>query len=143
VADVLSARQRSYCMSRIRGRDTTPELILRRLLWRAGFRYRLKSSLPGRPDIVFAGARVAVFIDGCFWHSCPEHATAPATRRAFWRKKLARNRERDSTVNRLLSADGWHVVRIWEHELKVDPSRVARRIGSTVRRRRLPKKQGP
>lgn len=81
--------------------------------WRRG------SRLPGRPDFVFARARVAVFVDGCFWHGCPRHATWPKTNAAFWREKILTNRRRDRAVNRLLKKSGWRVLRIWQHALRV------------------------
>ena len=79
--------------------------------WRRG------STLPGKPDFVFPRLRLAVFVNGCFWHGCPRHATQPKNNAAFWRAKLARNRARDREVGRLLRARGWRVARIWEHEL--------------------------
>jgi DNA mismatch endonuclease, patch repair protein len=116
-------------MSRIRGRDTGPELELRRRLWRLGFRYRLGGGgLPGRPDIVFPRRHLAVFVDGCFWHSCPRHRVWPKTRAGFWRSKLQANQRRDLQVTRRLRASGWRVVRIWEHELGSTPRRALRRV---------------
>src|SRR5689334_7727114 len=98
---------RSENMARIRGRDTRPELAIRSRVHRTGLRYRVHTriSLGGstvRPDLVFARARVAVFVDGCFWHVCPEHATWPATNAAWWREKLARNQARDRAVDAML-----------------------------------------
>ena len=85
MADVLTKKQRSRCMSAIRGRDTKPEILLRKALWYKGYRYRLKNRLPGKPDIAFPTERLAVFVDGCFWHGCPEHYKKPSTHAAFWR----------------------------------------------------------
>ncbi|WP_331956325.1 DNA mismatch endonuclease Vsr [Pengzhenrongella sp.] len=106
-------------MSRQRRRDTAPELRLRRELHRRGLRFGVDRALPGLPrrraDIVFSRARIAVFVDGCFWHSCPEHATHPASNADWWCEKLARNVARDrETDERLTSAD-WTVLRFWEH----------------------------
>jgi len=115
--DVLTAAQRSFCMSRNRGRDTSPEVVLRHACWALGLRFRLASKLVGRPDFVFVGPRVAVFVDGCFWHGCPEHYQAPATRAAFWRSKIEANKRRDAVVNAELSAAGWKVLRFWEHQI--------------------------
>lgn len=75
--DVLTRTERSYCMSRIRSRDTKPEVMLRRTLWQRGLRYRIHSDLPGRPDIVFPSRKIVIFVDGCFWHRCPQHWKAP------------------------------------------------------------------
>lgn len=117
MADVLSPAQRAYCMSRIRGRDTGPELRLRKALWQQGFRHRLKSRLPGRPDLVYSGLKTVIFVDGCFWHRCPVHYRPPTTRAAFWRDKIAANVERDRRNTALLEAQGWFVIRVWEHEI--------------------------
>ncbi len=102
--DVLTSRQRSYCMSRIRGHDTLPEIRLRKALWRLGIRYRLKSSLPGRPDLVISRLNAAVFVDVCFWHSCPLHSVIPKSNSDFWKRKLSANGERDVHVAAKLSA---------------------------------------
>lgn len=122
-------------MSRIRHRDTACEMAVRRELHRRGRRYFVQRAvLPGRrrADLVFPRAKVAVYVDGCFWHSCPEHATKPKTNAAWWRDKLARNVERDRKTDRDLGDAGWAVVRIWEHE---DPSAAADRIESLLRKR--------
>lgn len=112
------ALSRSEQMSRIRGKDTSPERILRSALWRAGLRFRLQARTPyGRPDVVFLKARVAVFIDGCFWHGCPAHYVRPRTRNEFWSSKLLENVERDRRQTLQLEAEGWRVCRLWEHEI--------------------------
>lgn len=118
MTDVLTEGQRSYCMSRIRGRDTKPEVTLRKALWGMGFRYRLKSKLPGKPDLVFPRYRTVVFIDGCFWHKCPVHFQMPKKNRQFWEDKISANVERDERVVKELTDQGWKVVRIWEHQVK-------------------------
>ncbi|WP_336644848.1 very short patch repair endonuclease [Microbacterium sp. USHLN186] len=103
-----------------RRRDTRPELSVRRRLHARGWRYRvdfrLAPPLRVRADIVFTRVRVAVFIDGCFWHSCPTHATAPKANSHYWGPKLARNVERDRDTDRALADLGWRVLRFWEHE---------------------------
>jgi len=128
MADVHTRSQRSYNMSRIRGKDTKPELMLRKSLWAEGIRYRLKSKLPGRPDIVFPGQKVAVFLDGCFWHRCPEHFQKPKTRTDFWMKKISRNVNRDLEVNQELANVEWLVLRIWEHEILTDMTSAVSKI---------------
>jgi len=117
-------------MSRVRRSGTAPELALRRALWAAGLRYRLnmRHRLPGSPDILFVGARLAVFVDGCFWHGCPEHGTQPKTRADFWAQKIARNRARDVEDDARLRAEGWRVLRVWEHEVTADPSAIVERV---------------
>jgi DNA mismatch endonuclease, patch repair protein len=112
-----------------RGRDTAPERRLRELLHKRGLRYRVSTrplpSLRRTADIVFPKARVAVFVDGCYWHGCPDHHR-PATRNSeFWRSKIADNKRRDAETNRVLSEQGWTVVRCWEHE---DPVSVVDRV---------------
>lgn len=101
-------------------KGTTPELSLRHALWAAGLRYRLKvkDNLPGSPDLLFPGAKVAVFVDGCFWHGCPIHRTLPKTRTDFWKAKISRTRERDAQVDVELVKMGWQVVRLWEHQIR-------------------------
>ena len=114
-------------MSRIRGKNTKPELLLRSLLHRAGFRFRLHAGkLPGRPDIVLPKYRTVVFVHGCFWHrheGC-SNATMPKTRTDFWQEKFARTVERDLQKQRELEALGWRVLTVWECELRSSPERV-------------------
>ncbi len=118
---------RSENMARIRSRDTKPELLLRKALWAAGCRYRLYCDLPGRPDLAFLRKRLAVFVDGCFWHGCPVHYTAPRTREQFWKSKLEKNVRRDIAADEALISQGWRVIRIWQHDLK-DIDAVVRNI---------------
>jgi len=117
--DVLTSKQRKYCMSRIRSRgNRDTEIALMKLLRQHGVTgWRRHWSLFGRPDFVFPAHRVAVFVDGCFWHCCPRHSNIPAGNRPFWKTKLAANRARDKRVNRTLRKMGWRVIRIWEHDL--------------------------
>lgn len=135
MVDRLSEKTRSLLMGRVRQRGTAPELMLRKALWGAGLRYRLKSKtkLPGSPDILFPGARVAVFVDGCFWHGCPEHGTQPKTRPEFWAQKITRNRERDAEVDLKLTEMGWRVVRVWEHRIRFDVAECVADIRHTLR----------
>ncbi|MDP3803785.1 very short patch repair endonuclease [Brevundimonas sp.] len=119
--DVFTPEQRSAVMRAVKGRDTTPELAVRRILRAAGIGYRLGGrGLPGRPDLVMQGRRVAVFVHGCFWHGhdCPRGSREPKANAAYWRAKIARNRARDETSRRALEADGWRVVTVWECDMK-------------------------
>ncbi|SDI50197.1 T/G mismatch-specific endonuclease [Actinokineospora alba] len=120
-------------MSRQRARDTQTELALRRALHALGLRYRVhRRPLPAvrrEADIVFTRARVAVFVDGCFWHGCPTHATWPQRNADFWRTKIETNRTRDRSTDSALAAAGWAVVRVWEHE---DPLVAALRVSEAV-----------
>lgn len=124
-------------MERQGRRDTKPELALRRAVWRLGLRYRVDiAPIPGRrrADLVFTRAKVAVYVDGCFWHSCPTHATIPKANREWWVEKLETNVRRDRDTDSRLAAAGWMVVRVWEHE-PVDVA--ADRIAVLVRGRSL------
>jgi DNA mismatch endonuclease, patch repair protein len=132
--DVHTPAQRSYNMSMIRCADTRPEVLLRKALWRLGFRYRLLKRLPGRPDLVFPRFKAALFIDGCFWHGCPKHFVSPQTNASFWKKKIVSNVERDAKVNQDLRRSGWLVIRVWEHEIRHDAERCALRIGRKLSR---------
>ncbi len=111
-------------------------MAIRQLLHARGLRYRVAWRIPGMPrrtvDIAFTRARVAVFVDGCFWHSCPIHRTTPASNRAWWESKLATNRARDAATDQHLLGLGWQVLRIWEHE---DPAETAERVYDAVKAR--------
>lgn len=123
-------------MSRQLSRDTVPERVLRSRLHARGLRFRLhRRVLPGvrrEVDIVFPTARVAVFIDGCFWHGCPQHASWPKSNATWWRDKLERNRRRDADTDEKLKRAGWTVLRFWEHE---DPEAAAVAVEAVVRER--------
>ncbi|MDA2810977.1 very short patch repair endonuclease [Nocardiopsis sp. RSe5-2] len=120
-----------------KGRDTKPELALRRAVHALGLRYRVSyAAIPSyrrTVDLAFTKVKVAVFLDGCFWHGCPEHHTVSATNTSFWAEKVRRNRERDAETNSLLEERGWRVLRIWEHE---DPQDAAVRVAALVKKRR-------
>lgn len=108
-------------MSRIKGKDTAPEIALRRSVWALGFRYRIHRRVDRvRPDLVFPGLKLAIFVDGCFWHCCPEHGAKPKSNAAFWKKKLEGNVRRDVETTQMLAAMGWTVVRFWEHQIHED-----------------------
>lgn len=132
MADVLTPEQRSRCMSRIRSDNTGPETRLRKAVWAMGLRYRLNYDLPGKPDMVFVSAKVAVFVDGCFWHGCPIHCKLPQSNSLFWKNKLYKNVMRDREIDQILSSQGWIVVRCWEHEIQNNLRAIVRRIGALV-----------
>lgn len=115
--DILSKEQRSWNMSRIRGRDTRPERIVRSIIHRMGYRFRLhRTDLPGSPDIVLPKHRIVIFVNGCFWHrhrGC-KYAYHPKTRKAFWRAKFRDNVDRDRRARRRLTRMGWRVIVVWE-----------------------------
>ena len=120
-------------MKRMPTKDSKPELRLRKAIYGLGFRYRLhRKDLPGKPDIAFGPAKVAVFVDGCFWHNCPEHGTIPKNNREWWLEKFQRNQERDMLKDEQLKEMGWLPIHVWEHE---DPDTAARNIKKLVKER--------
>ena len=126
---------RSQQMARIRTKDTKPETMLRAALWSAGLRgYRKHARTPvGRPDLVFPGPRLAIFIDGCFWHGCPEHYVRPRNRPEFWAAKLRANVDRDRRQTMTLEAQGWTVFRVWEHAIHESLDAVVETVRRVVR----------
>ena len=126
--DVLTPLQRKYNMSRIRGKDTKPEITLRKALWLKGLRYRIKNKLPGRPDVVFPRYKVAIFIDGCYWHRCPKHYKEPETNKIFWEAKISGNVKRDIVNTKKLKKMKWRVIRVWEHQVNKDLEKVVEKI---------------
>jgi DNA mismatch endonuclease (patch repair protein) len=120
-------------MRATRQRDTPGEMALRTALWSLGLRYRVDVTLPGtrrRADVAFVRARVAVFVDGCFWHGCPEHGTWPKANAIWWRTKIEANRRRDLDTDLRLRSAGWTVLRFWEH---TDPMAAARRVADALK----------
>lgn len=132
MTDRMTREQRRNCMSRIKSAGTKPELTLRRGLWANGARYRIKSGLVGKPDMVFHRSRLVVFVDGCFWHNCPVHGRTPTSNTTYWSEKLLRNRNRDEFVNKTLQTAGWRVLRIWEHDVRADVGAVVARIMEAI-----------
>ena len=138
----MSERRKSWASSAAvrrgmqanRSRDTKPEIAVRRAVHALGLRYKVDARplprLNRRADLVFTKAKVAVFVDGCFWHGCPDHHTVAMANRTYWADKVLKNRERDAETNRLLSEAGWTVLRVWEHE---DLASVVERVAATVR----------
>ena len=135
-------------MRATRQRETQTEMHLRSALHRRGLRYRVQRSVPPlvrrKVDIVFSGERVAIFVDGCFWHGCPVHGTWPKQNAAYWRAKIDRNKRRDKDTDERLREAGWHVVRFWEHE---DLEQAAEKIRATISKLRrtgpVPKNSQP
>jgi DNA mismatch endonuclease, patch repair protein len=130
-----SSSDASHRMSKVRQKDTNAELALRRELYSLGLRYRIDFQVLSRPrrvaDVAFPGRKIAVFVDGCFWHGCPEHATWPKQNAEFWQEKIEANQRRDVDTNNRLSALGWKVLRVWSHERPVDAAqKIARAVAS-------------
>jgi len=125
VADTFTPSQRRKCMAAIRGKDTTPELIVRSIAHRLGFRFRLHAAdLPGKPDLVFRSRHAVVFVHGCYWHmhNCKRGRSTPSTNAVFWRAKRNRNQTRDRLTRMALRRLGWRVLTVWECQLR--PSRI-------------------
>ena len=134
--DVYSAEKRSAVMRRVKGKDTSPEMAVRRALTRLGARYRLhRKDLPGSPDVVLGPRRLALFVHGCFWHGhdCARGARVPKQNRDYWTAKVARNRARDAAARQALEAAGWRAETLWECELK-DASALEARLARLLER---------
>jgi DNA mismatch endonuclease, patch repair protein len=129
MADVFTTSQRSEIMARVKGRgNKATELRLIEIFKLASITgWRRHLPIFGKPDFVFRKQRLVIFVDGCFWHCCPKHRTQPLNNLEFWKSKLARNRLRDRVVNKTLRAEGWRVLRIWQHEL-TNPQKVILKI---------------
>ena len=131
MSDVLTKKQRSKVMSRVRNRDTEPELRIRKLVFSMGYRYRLyRQDLPGKPDLVFSRKKKIIFVHGCFWHGhtgCPNYRP-PKSNLDFWIPKINKNKANDLKVKRLLRKQGWHLLILWECQL-VDENKIRARIG--------------
>ncbi|RPH94807.1 MAG: DNA mismatch endonuclease Vsr [Calditrichaeota bacterium] len=131
MTDSLSEEKRQWNMSRIRSCDTKPEYVLRSLLHRAGYRFRLKTrDLPGRPDVILARRRSVIFVHGCFWHRHPgcSRATVPGTHQERWLQKFEKNQRRDAEVKTILESMGWQVIIVWECELMRSPELVLEKL---------------
>jgi DNA mismatch endonuclease (patch repair protein) len=133
MADIFSKRKRSQVMAAIRSKgNKDTELRLASILREHGINgWRRNRPLPGKPDFIFSKQRLAVFVDGCFWHGCPKHGRKPDSNQHYWLSKLQRNKSRDREVNRLLRNRGWNVLRLWEHELVREAS-AAERVKSSL-----------
>ena len=127
--DTLTPLSRSEQMRRIKSKNTGPELIVRHAAHALGFRFRLHGALPGKPDLVFAGRQKVIFVHGCFWHghTCVRGARVPVNNRDYWVQKVARNRARDRRALRLLRADGWRVLVVWECQTR-NSEKLGRRL---------------
>ena len=134
VADTFNKAERSRIMAAVRSRgNKATELILMQLFRAAGLKgWRRHAAILGRPDFVFTKERVAVFVDGCFWHGCAQHCRMPASNRKYWVGKIGRNVQRDQATRKTLRVQGWKVVRVWEHDLKRRPKNILQRINNAL-----------
>jgi DNA mismatch endonuclease, patch repair protein len=129
MADIFSQKKRSEIMSKVKSKDSKIETEFRKKIWRAGFRYSKNTSKYfGKPDLALVKYKTVIFIDSCFWHGCKKHGSMPQTRISFWKTKIERNKQRDKEVNRHYKKIGWKAIRIWEHSLKKDFSKVVDKI---------------
>ena len=120
MTDIFSKKKRSEIMPKVKSKDTKIEIEFRKVIWKAGFRYRKNpSGYFGKPDLVSKKQKTAVFIDSCFWHGCKKHCRLPSTRKNYWLPKIERNKQRDKEVNRHYKKLGWKIIRIWEHDLSI------------------------
>jgi DNA mismatch endonuclease (patch repair protein) len=138
MADMFSSEQRSKNMRAIRSTGSLLESSVSKALWKRGYRFRKNvQKLAGRPDIAIKKYKIVIFIDSCFWHSCPLHGNRPSSNTDYWDKKLKRNIHRDQEVNEFYAAAGWNVLRIWEHELKQDFDNTIDRIIHFIEQSRI------
>jgi DNA mismatch endonuclease, patch repair protein len=132
LADTVSKEQRRKNMQAIKSRSKLEDVVTKEL-WKRGIRYRKNvKSLLGKPDIAIKKYKIAVFIDSCFWHGCPLHGNMPKSNIGYWKRKLERNKERDKEVNMHYAEKNWHVLRIWEHEIKKDLNQVVEKIVNLI-----------
>lgn len=120
-------------MSKVRNKDSKIEILLRKELWRNGFRYRKNSTKYfGKPDIVLPKHKTVIFVDSCFWHGCKKHGSMPQTRREFWETKISRNKARDKEVSRFYKKEGWNIIRIWEHDMSQKNIAIVTKVIRTI-----------
>ncbi|MDP3999268.1 MAG: very short patch repair endonuclease [bacterium] len=127
--DTVSKQKRSEIMSRIKSRDSKIEALFSKALWKRGFRYRKNSGTYfGKPDIVLKRHETVIFVDSCFWHGCKKHCRIPTNHKTYWKQKIAKNTARDKEVSKYYKKQGWKIFRIWEHEIKKNPSKAVNEI---------------
>lgn len=136
MVDKFSKEVRSRIMSKIKGKNTRPELLLRKALFKLGYRYGLNhrfKELNFKPDLVMVSRRICIFIDGCFWHGCPKCYKEPKSNKKYWLPKIRRNIERDWEQNRYLKKSGWSIIRVWEHKLVKNSQKTIKEISKKIR----------
>jgi len=133
--DRFTTEIRSKIMSKIRGKNTKPEILLRKSLFNLGYRYGLNhrfKTLNFKPDLVLVSRKTCIFVDGCFWHGCPRCYRTPKSNQGYWIQKINRNKERDQEQNRFLRKNGWKVIRIWEHEINENLEKTLSKVNSKL-----------
>ncbi len=125
--DNITKAQRSFLMSKVKGKNTALEKKVKKSLKNAGVKFKANPKMFGHPDIIVPETKIAVFLDGCFWHGCRDK-TIPTSNAAYWRKKISTNKARDKAVTKTLEAHGWKVIRVWEHTVKSNPDAVTARL---------------
>lgn len=129
MVDVFSKKKRSEIMSKVRSSNTTPEIVIKKLLKKQNIVFEMYSKdIFGKPDFVFRKEKLAIFIDGCFWHGCKIHRTIPETNREFWKRKIDYNKKRRIKIKKLLMKKGWKVLEFWEHDVNKNPYEVVSKI---------------
>lgn len=141
-----SSPEASHRMAKVRQKGTNAEIALRREMFRIGLRYRVNYEVLKKPrrvaDIVFPGRKIAIFVDGCFWHGCPEHATWPKRNAEFWRQKIEANRQRDADTTERLQSLGWTVLRFWSHQSPIEAARTVAQMVTMVDSKRCTSSRG-
>ncbi len=133
MTDTVTKKKRSEIMRAVRSKDSKIEIVFRRALWKAGFRYRKNDkNYFGKPDIVLKKYKTVVFIDSCFWHGCAKHCRIPSTNKKYWVAKIERNKERDKEVNKWYKKNDWKTIRFWEHQINKDIDKCVKRIQSFI-----------
>ena len=129
MSDIFSKKKRAEIMSSVKSKETRIEILIRKELWKKGYRYRKNASgYFGKPDVLLKKFKTVIFIDSCFWHGCKKHGTIPKVRNKFWKEKIERNKERDREVNKHYKKIGWKVIRVWEHEIKKNPEKAIQKV---------------
>lgn len=133
--DIFSRKKRSEIMSKVRNKDSKIEILFRKEIWEEGFRYRKNpTNYFGKPDLVLKKYKTVIFVDSCFWHGCKRHREFPKTRKKFWENKISGNIKRDKQVNLHYKKTGWKIVRVWEHDVKKNLSKVVRKVTSNLKK---------
>jgi len=127
--DIFSRKKRSEIMSKVRNKDSKIEILFRKEIWKAGFRYRKNpTNYFGKPDLVLKKYKTVVFVDSCFWHGCKRHREFPKTRKRFWENKISGNIKRDKKVNSHYKKVGWSIIRVWEHDVKNNLNKIVSKV---------------